>query len=385
MYWWSQRRGFFAPTAKPAFQDGAGRAQSGRFDLGYVSFVCVRTAPMESTHAASGNRMSLSGRISLLVTRARAKSWRQLLRALAMRAWPLSILVKLYYRLRATPPVRAFLNRHLIAAFGRDPPRLDRDQQRCVSELREQGVSLCSLAEITQDQGLITRLGNEARWLLEAPSVQQQIEQRQARLGEKWYVIRPLGYSTQRTLPGPLAELFLHPRILAVVNQYLGMFSRLCYAGLWYNLPVYAHERGIDSEQWHRDYEDRNVLKVYVYLDDVDENMGPLNYLRGTQPGGTYGRVVPAVPAFGTSARPEQLAALVPNQANVSCIGPAGTLLFCDTAGFHRGGRSTTKPRIVVTATYITDGGVDIATFELENRAQLRQLDAAGRFALRER
>jgi Phytanoyl-CoA dioxygenase (PhyH) len=229
---------------------------------------------------------------------------------------------------------------------------------------------------------LLSRLQAEAKRLLNDPSVEQQIQQRQARLGEKWYVVRPLGYDTQQTLPESFAELCLNPRILAVVNQYFGMFSRLRYAGLWYNLPVFDHERGIDSERWHRDYEDRNVLKVYAYLDDVDEHMGPLQYLRGTQPGGVYGHVVPAVPAFGATAPPEQLAAFVPNQANISCVGPAGTLVFCDTAGIHRGGRSTTKPRIVVTATFITDGGVDHWTFELENRAQLKQLDTEGRFAL---
>ena len=35
--------------------------------------------------------------------------------------------------------------------------------------------------------------------------------------------------------------------------------------------------------------------------------------------------------------------------------GPAGTVIFCDTAGFHRGGFARTKPRILMISTYLRE------------------------------
>ncbi|HEY1598829.1 MAG TPA: hypothetical protein VGG64_04460 [Pirellulales bacterium] len=327
--------------------------------------------------------MNVFERVRLLIVRARAKTGQQLLRGIAMRLWPLSILTRMYYRIRWAEWPRAFLNRDLIAAFAHEPPVLDGDQQRCVDELRKTGIYASTLQELTGDNDLLGRLTDEAQKLLAAPAVQAQIAERHARRGEKWYVIRPLGYESRLTLSEPLAQLVLHPRLLAIVNQYLGMYSRLCYVGLWYNIPVFDQERGIDSENWHRDHEDRNVLKLYLYLVDVDDQMGPLNYLRGTQPLGPYADAFPAEAAYGSIPTPEQLTAVVPCEANLTCTGPAGTLLFCDTAGFHRGGRTLTKPRVVFTATYVTDSGVDVRRIELERAAQLHDFGVAAAFALR--
>jgi hypothetical protein len=33
-------------------------------------------------------------------------------------------------------------------------------------------------------------------------------------------------------------------------------------------------------------------------------------------------------------------------------MAPAGTLILCNTSGFHRGGFATAKPRVLATATY---------------------------------
>jgi hypothetical protein len=72
----------------------------------------------------------------------------------------------------------------------------------------------------------------------------------------------------------------------------------------------------------------------------------------------------------------------VPAEAELSCVGSAGTVVLCDTAGFHRGGRSSTRPRILMTATYISDSGVEKRRYELEKSAQSDELGPAARFAL---
>ncbi len=326
--------------------------------------------------------MDIAGRVRVLIARVRAKTWRQLVRATAFRLWPLSLLARAYYHLRWTEWGRAVLNRRLVAAFRAEPSTTDVEQTRCVSDLRRDGICLSTLQQLVGEP-LFRRLEDEVRSLLAEPSLQQQIADRQARLGEKWYVIRALGYDSRYTLPDAMAQVILHPRVLAVVNQYLGMYSRLCYANLWYNLPVEAHERSIDSEHWHRDHEDRSLVKLYVYLCDVDEDMGPLEYLRGTHPDGPYGELLPAQAGAGRYPTETQLIGSIPATAATLCVGPIGTLIFCDSAGFHRGGRSQAEPRIVVTATYVTDSSVDRRTFDLAVETRVDLGDEAVRHALR--
>ena len=63
--------------------------------------------------------------------------------------------------------------------------------------------------------------------------------------------------------------------------------------------------------------------------------------------------------------------------------GPAGTLLFCNTAGFHRGGFSTTQPRVLATATYSSPASLASLTVRsYEYSGSLDGLDPAARFAL---
>jgi hypothetical protein len=45
-----------------------------------------------------------------------------------------------------------------------------------------------------------------------------------------------------------------------------------------------------------------------------------------------------------------------PEQRRV-CTGKAGTLVFCDTTGFHKGGHATGKGRYLFNAVYTTNAG----------------------------
>ena len=41
---------------------------------------------------------------------------------------------------------------------------------------------------------------------------------------------------------------------------------------------------------------------------------------------------------------------------------PAGTLVLCNTSGFHRGGFATAKPRVLATATYCSPASLKSLT-----------------------
>ena len=65
-------------------------------------------------------------------------------------------------------------------------------------------------------------------------------------------------------------RLGTNPRLLDLANAYLGMWSKLEYVDVWYTPPAGSDER-LSSQRWHRDFNDRHLLKAFLYLVDVDE------------------------------------------------------------------------------------------------------------------
>src|SRR4029077_7583664 len=102
---------------------------------------------------------------------------------------------------------------------------------------------------------------------------------------------------------------------------------------------------------WHRDFNDRHLLKAFVYLVDVDEETGPFEYVPRSAPGGELDPLWPWRPLGDNYPPDEELATKIDGRS-VTFTGPKGTLILCNTAGFHRGGFSTVRPRALATVTY---------------------------------
>ncbi len=95
------------------------------------------------------------------------------------------------------------------------------------------------------------------------------------------------------------------------------------------------------SQRWHRDFNDQHLLKAFLYLVDVDEGTGPFEYIPGSAPGGQYAHEWPWRPLGETYPPEGALEERIPADAIKTFTGPKGTLLFCNTSGFHRGGFAT--------------------------------------------
>ena len=131
-------------------------------------------------------------------------------------------------------------------------------------------------------------------------------------------------------------ELFawgLTDRLLDIAENYLGL--PVAYDGVNIIYTV-ADGRAVATRQWHRDWEDRSMLKVAVYCSDVTATGGPFEVIsradttRGPADGFNY----------APATRDELIRRLGADYDDqvVSCVGPAGTVIFSDTARFfHRG------------------------------------------------
>ena len=118
----------------------------------------------------------------------------------------------------------------------------------------------------------------------------------------KPYILRPFGTRGVKALI-PADHILLR---LAVELDRLLAPRRLFYADYWLVTPWHGERRG--SQVWHRDPE-RDPRKVFLYLTDVTEDAGPLEFRAGP----------------------------------VLC--PAWTVLIADTRHEHRGGYASARER----------------------------------------
>ena len=97
----------------------------------------------------------------------------------------------------------------------------------------------------------------------------------------KEFVVRLQSYGVELGPDDPWFRAVSSQRLLDIANAYLEMWSKLEYVDVWYSVPQPAAAERISSQRWHRDYNDKHLLKVFLYLVDVDEDMGPFQYVAG--------------------------------------------------------------------------------------------------------
>jgi Phytanoyl-CoA dioxygenase (PhyH) len=279
---------------------------------------------------------------------------------------------------------RVLSNRKSRRRFAHDTPQLDEVQRRIVSEVDAEGFSVLPFGELFPDQELwrdLERQRDRFVGLTEA-DLAAGGEKVRVRAGKE-FVVRLHSYGVDVGLDDPWFRAVTSRRMLDVANAYLRMWSKLEYLDVWYSVPQPAEAERVSSQRWHRDYNDKHLLKAFLYLVDVDEKMGPFQYVPGSQPGGPYADAWGWTPLGENYPTEEELEEKIPASAVHAFTGPKATLIFCNTAGFHRGGFSTTNPRVLATVTYSSPASLASLTERSYRFAgSLDELDAPTRFAL---
>ncbi|MGH3132535.1 MAG: phytanoyl-CoA dioxygenase family protein [Gaiellaceae bacterium] len=279
---------------------------------------------------------------------------------------------------------RVLSNRKSRRLYAHAHPELDDVQQRIVSEVDSQGYSVLPFGELFPDGDLWRDIEEQRDRFVQATEADLAAGGEKVRVREgKEFVVRLHSYGVEVGLDDPWFRAVASRRMVDVANAYLRMWSKLEYVDVWYSVPQPAGAERVSSQRWHRDYNDKHLLKAFLYLVDVDEDMGPFQYVPGSQPGGPYADAWPWSPLGQNYPTEEELEEKIPASAVHAFTGPKATLIFCNTAGFHRGGFSTTEPRVLATVTYSSPASLASLT-ERSYRftGSLEELDAPTRYAL---
>jgi hypothetical protein len=276
-------------------------------------------------------------------------------------------------------------------SFHRARPELNPVQERLVEELSKTGIAKCHFGELFQDQALWRSLEREVSEFSGSDAVQSAVRQRQRDFDEKrdvraveHYIINryPQDRKPLITADSTLLNLYLNPLILDVANSYLDLWSKLIYFDMWHTLPLNTSTRFL-SQRWHRDPEDRRKIRTFLYFSEVDESAGAMEYYIGSHYGGPYEQVFKWADPLETPYPPDgEVERQIPASKRVILEGPPGTLYFCDTAGFHRGGTTKSRPRILATSAYVTPASLHHRRFEIDSTVRAAPWTQSARFAV---
>lgn len=131
-------------------------------------------------------------------------------------------------------------------------------------------------------------------------------------------------------------------RLLNIIENYIGLPVE--FQGVHLRRD-FANLSPVTTEFWHQDLEDRRIIKVFLYLVDVDEHRGPFEYVPryAVSPLAAFrvwlkGWQVRRRGALGLTD--DELNAIVPRSNWKPCPGPAGTVVIADTKHVLHHGRN---------------------------------------------
>jgi len=205
----------------------------------------------------------------------------------------------------ALPPLPARLE-HLAEALERD------------------GAAVTSLAELGAEPRLLAELG---QLLEEAPRRESTA---------KSYIVHASAEAVQScesVLMWGLGE-----DLLALCANYIGL--PIAYRGVAVRRDI-ADGQVSGTRLWHRDSEDRRILKAIVYVNDVDTTTGPFEFVPKPYAPATW-----QVDTYDGS-RVDNFESLVAPEHWRACTGRQGTVVVVDTCSvYHRGRLPTGKDRL---------------------------------------
>ena len=238
------------------------------------------------------------------------------------------------------------------------PPELDDTQRRVLETMRQDGIALVPFEDLFGDEQLWEALRADIAGF--ARHTEDNLAELQAKQKKKSYLIRRfLKSGTPFGLDDRWLGFGLSSRMLDIVNSYRGELTWMIDVDNWYTIPDPNAEDRIASQRWHRDPWDNHIVKVFTYFSDVDEAAGPFEYLRGSPAGGRNAHLWPwegdeVYEAHGLYPPQDEFESKAPAEDVLTATGPAGTMVFADTSGFHRGGWTRHKPRVLSYCSFVS-------------------------------
>jgi hypothetical protein len=221
-------------------------------------------------------------------------------------------------------------------------PELSPENAVILESLRQTGVYVSSLEALN--------IPHTEEFIAAAEIVAKELTER-ATLPESSAKHEVLANAAQILQHENLFQWGLNEKILTIVENYLQL--PIAYDG-----PIFVRSRAdgkeVGARKWHKDREDRHVLKVCVYLNDVQSEGGPFECLHPIANEPIYNLFQNQYKLLSDKA----LKTLLPSPDDKlirTLVGSKGTVIFVDTAlYYHRGKPPTQQSRTAIFFSYFS-------------------------------
>ncbi|MBS3027605.1 MAG: phytanoyl-CoA dioxygenase [Dolichospermum sp. DET50] len=219
-------------------------------------------------------------------------------------------------------------------------PVLTSEDKLIVDTLKKTGVYVTSLQELG--------LSSTAKMLATANScVDTMVNPRDIHAGYKL----PQIYTVT-----DLPEFFnwgIETRLQNIIENYIGL--PIAFHGVHVRKD-FPNEKQLETLLWHKDSEDRRMIKVIMYLNDVTDKHGPFEYI--SLPANALEKVKNYQVDYQLwrtnflGINDEKMRKIIPKSAWKSCPGQAGTVIFADVRNILHHGTIRTEERSTLFFTY---------------------------------
>lgn len=139
----------------------------------------------------------------------------------------------------------------------------------------------------------------------------------------------------------------LEPKLLDLVENYIGL--PILYQGFGMRRSI-ADGRYSGVRRWHVDWEDRRMIKIIIYLNDVVAGGGPYEYIARNN----TAKAIETLNYYNLGyLSDEEMQKAVPQEDWIACFAPGDSVIITDTSSvFHRAQPPTVKERFSITFCY---------------------------------
>ncbi len=299
-----------------------------------------------------------------------------------------------YYRLRQSPLVWYYLlNRESRKIWRQNRRELDPAQASIVDQLNREGIAACHINELFPGEGFLrgliecasVRAGHDRKPGREPGAPAEEVRLKTLAKDFILHIWGGGGTYPVVDLSDPFIRFILAEKILGIAGSYFDLAPKLQGFSLQSTILVPPGSSPRLSQRWHRDPDDKKILKIFMYLSDVDgAGAGPFVYVQGSQAcGGRWRHIFPQQPPAGSYPQDGAVEKIVPARDIRPCLGRAGTLVFCDTSGLHKGGYSTTKTRLMFAVGFVSRASLMPVNYQRPGTRDVETLSALARYAIK--
>jgi ectoine hydroxylase-related dioxygenase (phytanoyl-CoA dioxygenase family) len=233
------------------------------------------------------------------------------------------------------------------------------------ADLKVNGIAITHIDKL-HDMPSIAELQKEYEILLEIESKKPHSRKSKA------FIERLIDddYDFESNRDSAIHRFVSNPALKLISENYLKLVPKLTSFKIWRSHFTGDPNRTA-SQNWHRDYNEFQMVRVFLYFNEVGRENGAGEYVIGTHYlGDSYG-ILEYSEELGTYATDEEIEQNFSVERIVCATGTPGTLVFMDTAGLHRGGyHSKPSERRVSLLTFSTAADIMPTKLRLKHLAR---------------